>query len=113
MGKANHPIYGRPGHLIRRLHQIAVAIFMSETKDFNITPVQYSQSSAVDLRIMSAWHTGGRSTHIVLAGRKVDRCVATENFGDNRFEIIAGRRKREAEPRSHSHHPRRQLAAAR
>ena len=49
MGKANHPIYGRPGHLIRRLHQIAVAIFMSETKNFNITPVQYSALLAVDL----------------------------------------------------------------
>ena len=49
MGKANHPIYGRPGHLIRRLHQIAVAIFMSETKNFNITPVQYSALLAVEL----------------------------------------------------------------
>jgi MarR family transcriptional regulator, lower aerobic nicotinate degradation pathway regulator len=49
MRKADHPIYRRPGHLIRRLHQIAVAIFMSETKDFNITPVQYSALLAVDL----------------------------------------------------------------
>jgi hypothetical protein len=26
MSKRRHPIYGRPGHLIRRLHQIAVAV---------------------------------------------------------------------------------------
>jgi DNA-binding MarR family transcriptional regulator len=32
----------KPGHLIRRLQQIAVAIFMNETQHFNITPVQYA-----------------------------------------------------------------------
>ncbi|HWS05123.1 MAG TPA: MarR family transcriptional regulator, partial [Burkholderiaceae bacterium] len=30
-----------PGHLIRRAHQLAVAIFMDETADFEITPVQF------------------------------------------------------------------------
>ena len=40
-------IYGRPGHLIRRLQQIAVAIFLEETKDFDITPVQYATLLAV------------------------------------------------------------------
>jgi DNA-binding MarR family transcriptional regulator len=40
-------IYGRPGHLIRRLQQIAVAIFMAETAEFGITPVQYSALLAV------------------------------------------------------------------
>jgi MarR family transcriptional regulator, lower aerobic nicotinate degradation pathway regulator len=49
MGKDKHPIYGRPGHLIRRLQQIAVAIFASEAKDFNITPVQYSALVAVEM----------------------------------------------------------------
>jgi len=33
------PLYAKPGHLIRRLQQMAVAIFMEETADFNITPV--------------------------------------------------------------------------
>ncbi|MBF5055377.1 MarR family transcriptional regulator [Alcanivorax sp. 521-1] len=32
----------RPGFLIRRLHQIHCALFLEETRDFNITPVQYS-----------------------------------------------------------------------
>lgn len=33
-------IWKRPGFLIRRLHQIQVAVFMSECADIDITPVQ-------------------------------------------------------------------------
>ena len=36
-----------PGHYIRRLQQIAVAVFMEETRDFGVTPVQYAALSAV------------------------------------------------------------------
>ena len=31
-----------PGHLIRRAHQVAVAIFMEETGEFDVTPVQFA-----------------------------------------------------------------------
>jgi DNA-binding MarR family transcriptional regulator len=31
-----------PGHLIRRAHQLAVAIFMEETAEFAVTPVQFA-----------------------------------------------------------------------
>lgn len=31
----------RPGHLIRRLHQIHVAFFLEECSEFNLTPVQF------------------------------------------------------------------------
>lgn len=31
-----------PGHLIRRAHQRSVAIFMEETADYDITPVQFA-----------------------------------------------------------------------
>lgn len=31
-----------PGHLIRRAHQRAVAIFMEETASFDVTPVQFA-----------------------------------------------------------------------
>ncbi|HXE50164.1 MAG TPA: MarR family transcriptional regulator [Ramlibacter sp.] len=31
-----------PGHLIRRAHQLAVAIFMEETGAFDVTPVQFA-----------------------------------------------------------------------
>jgi len=47
MTRDQSDIYSRPGHLIRRLQQIAVAIFMAETAEFGITPVQYSALLAV------------------------------------------------------------------
>jgi DNA-binding MarR family transcriptional regulator len=40
------PIYDNPGHLARRLHQIAVSIFLVEAEEFGITPVQYSALTA-------------------------------------------------------------------
>jgi DNA-binding MarR family transcriptional regulator len=38
-----------PGYNIRRLQQIAVAIFLEETQGFGITPVQYAALQAVGL----------------------------------------------------------------
>ncbi|HEY0878082.1 MAG TPA: MarR family transcriptional regulator [Zeimonas sp.] len=37
----------KPGHLIRRAQQIAVAIFMEECAAFDLTPVQYAALSAI------------------------------------------------------------------
>jgi DNA-binding MarR family transcriptional regulator len=37
-----HRIYQMPGHLIRRLHQVSVALFTESTRDFGVTPVQYA-----------------------------------------------------------------------
>lgn len=42
------PVYEKPGHLVRRLHQIAVALFMEETKAFGLTPVQYAALTAAE-----------------------------------------------------------------
>jgi DNA-binding MarR family transcriptional regulator len=36
-----------PGHLVRRAHQIAVAVFMEETQGFGITPVQFAILNAL------------------------------------------------------------------
>jgi len=36
-----------PGHLIRRAHQLAVAIFMEEAGDFDLTPVQFAILNAL------------------------------------------------------------------
>lgn len=36
-----------PGHHIRRLHQIAVAVFLQETETHGITPVQYAALQTV------------------------------------------------------------------
>jgi DNA-binding MarR family transcriptional regulator len=38
-----------PGYYIRRLHQIAVAIFLQETEAHGVTPVQYAALSQVGL----------------------------------------------------------------
>ena len=49
MKRTDAILYDKPGHLIRRLQQIAVAIFMTEAKAFDITPVQYAALLAIDL----------------------------------------------------------------
>lgn len=36
-----------PGHLIRRAHQVAVALFMEETGAFDVTPVQFAILNAL------------------------------------------------------------------
>ncbi len=36
-----------PGHLIRRAHQVSVALFMEETAGFGVTPVQYAILNAL------------------------------------------------------------------
>ena len=37
----------QPGHAIRRLHQISVGIFLQETADTGLTPVQYAALQVV------------------------------------------------------------------
>ncbi|MBV8282783.1 MAG: MarR family transcriptional regulator, partial [Candidatus Eremiobacteraeota bacterium] len=49
MPKDDRRIYEKPGHLIRRLHQISLALFMDEAKEFEITPVQYSALLAIEI----------------------------------------------------------------
>jgi len=38
----------QPGHYIRRLHQISVAIFLQETEAHGVTPVQYAALQTVN-----------------------------------------------------------------
>jgi MarR family transcriptional regulator, lower aerobic nicotinate degradation pathway regulator len=44
------PLSERPGFLIRRLHQIHVALFQEACESFLITPLQYSLLSALAVR---------------------------------------------------------------
>ena len=44
------PLLGRPGFLIRRLHQLHCALFIEETRGYDITPVQYSLMTALAVR---------------------------------------------------------------
>jgi MarR family transcriptional regulator, lower aerobic nicotinate degradation pathway regulator len=48
--RARSPLLGRPGFLIRRLHQLHYALFLEETHGCNITPVQYSLMTALAAR---------------------------------------------------------------
>ena len=50
-----------PGHLIRRAHQLAVAIFMEETGDFDVTPVQFA--------ILNALMEDSGEDQVTLAGK--------------------------------------------
>ncbi|WFU69699.1 MarR family transcriptional regulator [Bradyrhizobium sp. CB2312] len=44
------PLSQRPGYLIRRLHQIHVALFQEACGAFEVTPLQYSLLSALAVR---------------------------------------------------------------
>ena len=50
-----------PGHLIRRAHQLAVAVFMEETAGFDVTPVQFA--------ILNALIDDPGEDQVTLAGR--------------------------------------------
>jgi hypothetical protein len=43
-------LQARPGFLVRRLHQIGVAIFTDEMADLGITPVQFGAMSIVGMK---------------------------------------------------------------
>lgn len=45
-----HIIWDRPGYLVRRLHQLHVALFLSEVGDGGITPIQYGLLSILVTR---------------------------------------------------------------
>lgn len=40
-------VYKKPGHLIRRAHQISSALFAEECGAFDLTPVQYAALAAI------------------------------------------------------------------
>lgn len=42
-------LFGRPGFLIRRLHQLHCSLFLEEAREFNITPVQYSLMTTIEV----------------------------------------------------------------
>ena len=49
LSKSDNPIelYNMPGHLIRRLQQIAVSIYLNETRSSGVRPVQFATLSAI------------------------------------------------------------------
>jgi DNA-binding MarR family transcriptional regulator len=61
-------LHAKPGHLIRRAQQIAVAIFMDECSAYDLTPVQYAalvairENPGIDATRLSAMIAFDRST---------------------------------------------------
>jgi DNA-binding MarR family transcriptional regulator len=47
---AAHTIWDRPGYLIRRLHQIHVAMFIEQVADGQVTPIQFGLLSVLMMR---------------------------------------------------------------
>jgi DNA-binding MarR family transcriptional regulator len=43
-------LWARPGYLVRRLHQIAVAIFLEEMSELDLTPVQFGAMTIIASR---------------------------------------------------------------
>jgi DNA-binding MarR family transcriptional regulator len=43
-------LWARPGYLVRRLHQISVAIFLDEMADLDLTPVQFGALTIIASR---------------------------------------------------------------
>jgi DNA-binding MarR family transcriptional regulator len=89
-------LHSKPGHLIRRAQQIAVAIFMDECASFDITPVQYAalvairENSGIDATRLSALIAFDRSTLGVvlerLEARKLISRYATPE--DKRVKLL-------------------------
>ena len=77
-----------PGHLVRRAHQLAVAVFMEETVDFDVTPVQFA--------ILNALIDDPGEDQVTLAGR-VAFDAATSGSVIGRLEA-KGWVRREADP---------------
>ena len=61
----------RPGHLIRRLHQIHVALFLEECGKYNLTPVQFG--------VLTVLADGSLRDQVTIATRiGVDRNTAAD-----------------------------------
>ena len=98
--KTKFPIDGLddlPGHHIRRLQQIAVGIFMDETADVNVTPVQFAllfaaaKEAGLDQRTLAG--RIGLDTSTI--GAVVDRLEGRELIerkvspGDKRVRLVS------------------------
>lgn len=72
-------IYDMPGHLVRRLNQVAVSIFVDEASraGFDLTPVQYAALSTMERRpgLDQATLAGAIAYDRVTIGGVVDRLV--------------------------------------
>jgi MarR family transcriptional regulator, lower aerobic nicotinate degradation pathway regulator len=87
--RAPEPFLETPGHLLRRCHQIAVAIFLDECQAFDLTPLQYVTLSALaTYGPMDKARIGGavaldRTTVAVVVKNLEERGLATTRPSDH------------------------------
>lgn len=87
------PLADRPGFLIRRLHQLHVALFMELTAEFGVTPVQYSLLSAIAAR--------GRADQSTLAADvALDRSTSAGTLGRLEARGLIQRRRDKTDGRA-------------
>lgn len=97
-------LYGMPGHLIRRCHQISVALFHQECAGYGITPQQYavlrvlSEHDGIDQISLAGLAALNRTTAGELVARMEESGYLTRQDGSsdrrlkNLFVTDAGRK---------------------
>lgn len=97
-GNDEEPVFlDMPGHLLRRCHQIGVAVFLDECRAFELTPLQFSVLDALDrFGEMDQVSLGGvtaldRTTIIVVLNKLEERSLVTRvpSEKDKRAKIAA------------------------
>jgi len=89
-------LYAKPGHLIRRAHQIVVGMFMEECAAFDITPVQYAclvaarENPGLDATRLSYLVAFDRATLGKVLDRLSDRGLIRRGIGthDRRMKTV-------------------------
>ena len=94
--EATDPTLETPGHLLRRCHQIAVAIFLDECHAYDLTPLQYVALSALvahgrldKAAIGDATALDRTTVAVVVKNLEARRCVVTRpSEHDRRAKLI-------------------------
>lgn len=97
-------LHAAPGHLIRRLQQIAVALFMTETSAYDLTPLQYAallgirENPGCDQTTLANYVALDRSTIADVVERLetkalIRRKPGTQDRRTKRLELTAAGRK--------------------
>ncbi len=89
-------LHGLPGHLIRRCHQISVALFLEECADQDVTPIQFAVLSllreygSMDQITLAGYAALNRSTTGEVVGRLEARGLLErgDNPDDRRVRLL-------------------------
>ena len=96
-GDGGDDFLAMPGHLLRRCHQIGVAVFLDECRAFDLTPLQFGALAALKrFGAMDQASLGGvtaldRTTIVVVLTRLEERGLITRqpSATDRRSKVVA------------------------